>query len=95
MPATVYPTGTVHYDPARCWNGYILFGADLFRKNGNGAILIDMNGNVINRWKGLDGMPNKMLPGGMVFGSSGVRNPKYGYQDMLDLIQVDWDGNVV
>ena len=95
MPATVYPTGTVHYDPARCWNGYILFGADLFRKNGNGAILIDMNGNVINRWKGLDGMPNKMLPGGMVFGSSGVRDPKYGYQDMLDLIQVDWDGNVI
>ncbi|MBA7649817.1 hypothetical protein ES703_57616 [subsurface metagenome] len=39
-------------------------------------------------------MPNKMLPGGYVLGSSGVRNMKYGFQDMLDLVQVDWDGNI-
>lgn len=95
MPATVFPTGTVHYDPARCWNGYTLFGSDLHAKNNcNGAVLIDMNGNVVNRWKGLDGFPNKMLPGGSIFGASGIRDRKYGYQDMVDLLQVDWDGNV-
>ena len=95
MPPTVYPTGTTIYDPEKCWNGYTLFQAELHRKNGFGAVLIDMNGNVVNRWKGLDGMPNKMLPGGVIIGSTGVRNFKYGYQDMLDLVQVDWDGRIL
>ena len=54
-----------------------------------------MNGNVVNQWKGLDGMPNKMLPGGSVMGSTGCRNPKYGYQDILDLVEVDWEGRIV
>jgi hypothetical protein len=94
MPASVYPTGTVHYDPTKCWSGYTLFGSSLHAPNGRGAVLMDMNGNLVNRWKGLDGMPNKMLPGGRVLGSSGVRPHKYGYQDMLDVVQVDWDGNV-
>jgi hypothetical protein len=94
MPATVYPTGTVYFDPAKTWSGYTLFGSSLHTPNGRGAVLIDMNGNIVNRWRGLDGMPNKMLPGGRVLGSSGVRPHKYGYQDMLDVIQVDWDGNV-
>ena len=60
-----------------------------------GAVLIDMNSNVVNQWKALDGFPNKMLPGGYVMGSTGVRNFKYGFQDMFDLVQVDWDGNIV
>lgn len=87
---TVYPTGTTIYDPEKCWNGYTLFPA-----KDAGAALIDMNGNTVQLWKGLDGFPNKLLPGGYVMGSTGVRNPKYGYQDQLDLVQVDWDGNIV
>ena len=85
MPPTVYPTGTTIYDPEKCWNGYTLYQSTLHQPNSNGAVLVDMNGNVVNRWRGLDGMPNKMLPGGYVLGSSGVRNAKYGFQDMLDL----------
>ncbi len=54
-----------------------------------------MNGNVVNQWKNLDGMPNKMLPGGSVMGSTGCRNPKYGYQDALDLVEVDWEGRIL
>jgi len=95
MPPTIYPTGTTIYDPEKCWNGYTLYQSTLHQPNSNGAVLVDMNGNVVNRWRGLDGMPNKMLPGGYVLGSSGVRNAKYGFQDMLDLVQVDWDGNIV
>jgi hypothetical protein len=95
MPPGVFPTGTTIYEPEKCWNGYTLFQATLFQNNGTGAVLIDMNGNVVNRWKGLDGMPNKMLPGGHIMGSTGVRNPKYGYQDMLDLVEVDWEGNII
>ena len=90
MPISVYPTGTTIYDTDRCWNGYTIFQA-----RDVGATLIDMNGNVVNQWKGLMGMPNRILPGGYVFGSTGVRNPKYGFQDQLDLVQVDWDGNIV
>ena len=28
-------------------------------------------------------------------GNTARRNPKHGYQDGLDLVQVDWNGNVV
>jgi hypothetical protein len=95
MPVTVYPTGTTIYDPEKCWNGYTIFQATMFFGNEVGAVLIDMNGNVVNQWKGLDGIPNKILPGGYVMGSTGTRNPKYGSQDQIDLVQVDWDGNIV
>jgi len=95
MVASVYPTGTTIYSPEKCWNGFTVFQATLFQKNPVGAVLIDMNGNVVNCWKGLDGSPNKMLPGGYVMGGTGARNPKYGYQDMLDIVQVDWEGNIV
>jgi len=95
MPPSVFPTGTTIYYPDKCWNGYTLFPAELHRNNGRGAVLIDMNGNVVNRWQGLDGFPNKMLPGGHVMGSTGIRNMKYGYQDMVDLVEADWEGNIV
>jgi hypothetical protein len=95
MPPSTYPTGTTIYYPEKCWNGYTLFPAELHRNNGHGAVLIDMNGNVVNRWQGLDGFPNKMLPNGNIMGSTGIRNMKYGFQDMLDLVEVDWEGKIV
>jgi hypothetical protein len=95
MPPSIFPTGTTTYYPEKCWNGYTLFQTELHRNNGRGAVLIDMTGNAVNWWKGLDGMPNKILPGGHIMGSTGVRNPKYGYQDMTDVVEVDWDGNIV
>ena len=87
---SVYPTGTTIYEPDKCWNGYTIFPA----KNA-GAALIDMNGNTIQLWEGVEGFPVKLLPGGYVMGSTGTRNPKYGYQDLLDVVQVDWVGNIV
>lgn len=95
MASSVYPTHTTIYDPERCWNGYTLFQPGALQRGDAGAILLDMNGNVVNQWKGLYGFPNKMLPGGYIMGSTGTRNPKYSFQDMLDLIQVDWNGNIV
>jgi len=90
MPAITYPTGVTCYDPKKCWNGYTIFQA-----MDTGATLIDMNGNVVKQWKGLEGLLNTILPGGYVMGSTGSRDPKYGLQDQLDLVQVDWEGNVV
>ena len=87
---TVYPTGVTVYDRDRTWSGYTVFQAA-----GVGALLIDMNGREVQLWKGLQGFPNKLLPNGHVFGSTGERNPRYGTQDQLDLVQVDFEGNVV
>ncbi|MFL2541930.1 MAG: aryl-sulfate sulfotransferase [Candidatus Latescibacterota bacterium] len=91
---SVYPTGTTIYYPDKCFNGYTVFPI------GNptdalGIALMDMNGNLVNVWKGLIGFPAKILPGGFAMGSTGLRNPKYGYMDNVDLVQVDWHGNVV
>lgn len=87
---TIYPTGVTVYDPSKCWSGYTVFQA-----KEQGAMLIDMNGREVNFWKGLHGFPNKILPGGYVLGHLGLRNNAYGMQDQTDLVQVDWDGNVV
>ena len=86
----IYPTGTTIYEPEKCWSGYTIFQALRV-----GATLIDMNGSVVKQFKNLHGMPNKVLPGGFFVGNSGRRDAKFGYQDHRDLIQVDWDGNVV
>lgn len=87
---SVYPTGATVYYPEKCWNGYTIFQAKEL-----GALLIDMNGTELQLWKGLHGFPNKLLPGGYVMGHTGERDNTYGMQDQIDLVQVDWDGNIV
>ncbi len=86
---SVYPSGTTIYKPEKAWNGYTVF------PNPQGAILIDMNGNVAKQWKGIAGaeVPNRILPGGYVMGTTGNRGP--GYQDNIDVVQVNWDGKIV
>ena len=85
----VFPTGVTLYNKDKAYNGYTIY------PSAKGALLVDMNGNEVNLWAGLGGFPNKILPGGYVFGTTGARGGKYAYQDQLDLVQVDWDGNVV
>ena len=87
---TIYPTGVTVFNPEKAWNGYTILPAP-----DKGALLIGMNGHEIRLWENVQGFPNKMFPGGMLMGSRGTRHPKYGLQDQLDLIQVDWSGNVV
>ncbi|MEE8717322.1 MAG: aryl-sulfate sulfotransferase [Coriobacteriales bacterium] len=86
---SVFATGTLLYDRERAYNGYTLF------PSAKGALLIDMDGKEVQLWAGLGGFPNKLLPGGYVLGSTGRRGGEAAYQDQLDLVQVDWDGNVV
>lgn len=86
---TIHPTGATLYDPDRAWSGYTLFQAA-----GRGALLIDMDGREVQLWHGLQGFPNKLLPGGQVLGSTGQRDARHGFQDQLDLVQVDWDGRI-
>ncbi|MDR2045292.1 MAG: aryl-sulfate sulfotransferase [Clostridium sp.] len=86
---TIYPTGVTLYKKDKAFNGYTVYPSV------KGALVIDMNGNEVKLWAGLDGFPNKLLPGGFILGSTGKRSPKRGYQDQLDLVQVDWDGKIV
>lgn len=87
---TVYPMGVTIYNPEKCFNGYTIFPATTY-----GAALINMNGKVERMWTDLQGFPNKMLPGGVVMGHLGRRDGAYSYQDQTDLVEVDWDGNVI
>ncbi|UGA52549.1 MULTISPECIES: aryl-sulfate sulfotransferase [Dickeya] len=87
---SVYPTGTTIYHPDKAWGGYTVFQA-----LETGAVLIDMNGAALRLWEGLHGFPNKILPGGYILGHSGQRDARYGMQDMVDVVQLDWDGNRV
>jgi hypothetical protein len=87
---TVYPTGATVYNPGKAWNGYTVYQA-----GNEGVVLINMNGREVRLWEGLLGFPAKVLPGGYVLGSTGRRDPKFGIQDNVDLVQVDFDGNIV
>jgi hypothetical protein len=90
---TVYPTGTTIYHPDGCWNGYTIFQTE----TGAGAVLIDMNGNAVRSWKHIVGYPVTILPGGYVMGGTVGRVTKQ-YTHHIgsdDLVQEDWDGNVV
>lgn len=84
---TIFPTGTTIYNPEKAYNGYTLMPIKEV-----GAVLIDMNGKVVKVWKDLQGFPNKLLPGGYVMGSLGIRDSAFSYQDQTDLSQIDWDG---
>ena len=85
MP-TVYPRGTTIYNPEKCWNGYTLVTMEWVYEGRGGTYLIDMNGNVVKKWDGLNGFPNKIFPGGIIGGSK---------QTMKDLTFMDWEGNII
>jgi hypothetical protein len=88
---SVYPTGTTIYDPERAWSGYTV----LSPLGVQAVVVIDMNGNVAKEWRGFvnsAGGPARILPGGLAIAASGSRPP---HQESLELIQQDFDGNVI
>ena len=84
--SSVFPTGTIKYDPQKAYNGYTLVPTI-----NDGILLFDMNGNEVRRWD-FRGFPPKMLPGGHIIGNSGNRHPRYGMQDGVNLMQISYDG---
>ena len=75
---TVYPTGTTIYKPDKCQNGFTVYATET---EGEGSVLIDMNGNVVKQWKNMSNLdhPVKILQGGYIMGSTrekvGARRP--------------------
>jgi hypothetical protein len=88
---TVYPTGTTIYDPSRAWSGFTV----LSPLGTQAVLVIDMNGTVVKRWDDFNnaaGGPARVLPGGVVMAANGARPP---HQESLELVQRDFDGNVL
>jgi hypothetical protein len=88
---SVYPTGTTTYDPKTAWSGFTV----LSLLGGQSVVVIDMNGKVVKQWDGYNnsaGGPARVLPNGDVVAASGARP---GRQESLELVQRDFDGNVI
>ena len=87
---SVFPTGTTIYYPEKTWNGYTIHDAP----DGHGAILIDMNGNVVKQWKEISPVPGpfRILPGGYIMGGDVPREP---HQEAIALKQLNWEGEEV
>ncbi len=90
---TVFPTGTTIYKPGKCYNGYTLFPS---KKPGVGAVLVDMNGNVVRTWPEYMSFMINLMPGGTILGGQIGRVTKvYDHNwGADDVVQQTWDGEV-
>jgi len=83
-------TGVKVYEDG-CCKGYTLCSVVNYRQvSDSNALLIDMDGNEINKWFTFPA-PAKMLPGGSIIAFNGI---KYMTWSEGNLSQMDWDGNV-
>lgn len=85
---SIYPTGVTIYDKERAFNGYTLFNSAY------GATMVDMNGRLVKIWRGVDA-PLKPLPGGQIMASAGQVPGPPGAASKRELLQIDWNGNIV
>jgi hypothetical protein len=65
------PDGVRMWKHRKAWNGYTLLSSLQGDDEGNQAILIDMNGEEVNKWPG-NAFPAKMYQDGSVFLGSGI-----------------------
>lgn len=87
---SIHPVGTLRYDPAKCWNSYVILSGF------HSAKLVDRNGNLVHEWdlKGGQGMPNKVYPGGHLL-TTLYPGLSTGSQDNNTVAVLDFDGNIV
>ena len=101
---SVYPTGVTRYDPAKAYNGYVLFSAaDKITR------LIDLNGNVVHEWK-YAGFPSEFLDPKLTGGArghvlvalasvdgtgTGLVPGRASFEVITTIGEVDWDGKAV
>ena len=92
-----HPVGLIHYTPTACYRGYTLFSTT---HGGKDAYLIDMEGNVVHRWRHEDGIPYAyLLDNGNLL--CRIERPRdAGGAETLGassggVLELDWDGNIV
>jgi hypothetical protein len=88
---TVFPTGTTIYKPEKCFNGYTLYPS---KTPGVGAVLVDMNGNVVRTWPNFMSFMINLLPGGTLLGGQiGRVSKSYDHNwGADDVVQETWEG---
>lgn len=84
----VYPTGTVIYQPEKCFRGL-----NLVSTAKSGALVVDMNGRELKRYL-VNPMPAKMLPGGNIIATNAFRSSDFGVSDGLKLIEITPKGEI-
>jgi hypothetical protein len=87
---SIYPLGTTIFEPDKTWSGYTIIDTH----ESQGAVLLDMNGNVVRHWTEIDAVPGpfRILPGGYIMGGTTRRDP---HQEAVALRQLDFDGREV
>ncbi|WP_229507001.1 aryl-sulfate sulfotransferase [Pseudoduganella rivuli] len=95
---SVYPTGVTRYEPARAWNGYVVFSGQDGKTH-----LIDMNGNEVRQWPHV-GFPPVLLDPALAGGKRGnillqlANAPGAAAGNGLGnkaIGELDWNGQVV
>ena len=95
---TVFPHGVTLYNPKKCWGGYTVFPTEA---EGEGSVLIDMNGNVVKQWKAMSNTehPVKILKGGYIMGATnsapGKKGRTWADKDSADLSIMDFNGKII
>ncbi len=95
---SVYPTGTTIYKPDKAQSGFTVYATEV---EGEGSVLIDMNGNIVKQWKNMSNMdhPVKILKGGYIMGATREKVEHIGrewkHPESTDLSIMDWDGKIV
>jgi len=93
MSCRITPTGVIRYQPEKCWNGLTIVPGLIGISYAKGAVLVDMNGTIVNTWEGLYGaFDNKLLPGGDILGCTKFF-PRC-WLDGMNITQMTWDGTV-
>lgn len=92
LPCTTVPQSEVAFSPVTihregCCEGYTLL-------NTLCAVLIDMNGTPVHRWRPLVPQPAKMLPGGSIIIGSGLKIFGFACGDFTSLEEIDWNGTI-
>ena len=93
---TVFPTGVTIYNPEKCYNGYTLL--NVLRATPHGLPLIDMNGNIVNKWMQVEGQPAMLLPNGNLLAEQVLYDPKKWTSRLLEgsaVIEKTWDDKPV
>ncbi len=92
-----HPVGLIHYSPTACYRGYTLFSTT---HGGKDAYLIDMEGNVVHRWRLEEGITYAyLLDNGNLLCRIARPQDAGGVETLgassAGVLELDWDSNIV
>ena len=92
-----HPVGLIHYTPTACYRGYTLFSTT---HGGKDAYLIDMEGNVVHRWRHEEGITYAyLLDNGNLLCRIARPDDAGGAETLgassAGVLELDWASNIV